>query len=196
MDAQVTAGEDAAQSRSPREGATRHRAATEDQIEHDWNPTQPDMTPVPREEKLPSRKQWITAASAFAMVLLALTIANVYAPKGVTIFDRILLSSFVVFVSGFAVLLVLFVVMTILGRINLAQALEDKAPTSPNQGISLARLQAFLWTLVILTTYFYQAVSHRGEGLPAVPSDLLMVMGISSAVYLTSKNMNKGGGKA
>jgi hypothetical protein len=63
--------------------------------------------------------------------------------------------------------------------------------------VSLSRLQAFLWTLIVLVIYFHEAVRRKLdglEGLPEVPPDLLLVMGISGALYLTSRQMtvNKG----
>lgn len=148
-----------------------------------------DQDSAPAPEPLLGVVKKTSAVGAVVLVAIVLGLVHWKSP-GLGITERILLSSFVVFSLGFAVLLLTFVVMAILGRINLAQALEDKPASTKTAGISLSRLQAFLWTLVILTTYFYQAVSNRAEGLPTVPPDLLMVMGISSAVYLTSKNMS------
>jgi hypothetical protein len=61
---------------------------------------------------------------------------------------------------------------------------EDSKPT-----VSLSRLQAFAWTLVVMIVYFHRVVTNETGELPAIPPELLMVMGISGAVYLTSKEM-------
>lgn len=126
--------------------------------------------------------------------------------------DRIFIWSFAIFSAGLALLFILFVGLTITGTINLPKAFQDKsattfdsdvvpdldaqagssAPTKESKAVSLSRLQAFMWTLVIMTVYFHEAITYAGEGLPRLPSELLMVMGISSAVYLASKQMSKG----
>jgi hypothetical protein len=55
--------------------------------------------------------------------------------------------------------------------------------------VSLSRLQAFAWTLVVMIIYFHRVVTNQTGELPTIPAELLMVMGISGAVYLTSKQM-------
>ena len=116
--------------------------------------------------------------------------------------DRILSWSFVVFAVGLAELFALFVVMSVLGKIDLARAFYDKplvdtdvasqaAAASDTPPVSLARLQAFMWTLVVMTVYFHRVVRDQSTELPPIPPELLMVMGISGAVYLTSKGIDK-----
>jgi len=140
--------------------------------------------------------------------------------KGAEFADRILSWSFVVFSVGLAELFVLFVVLAVLGRIDLPQAFyekvfeseSDESTADQNDGdaatprkarvrqggtsrkagspaVSLSRLQAFMWTLVIMTVYFHRVVKDQDNGLPTLPPELLMVMGISGAVYLASKGM-------
>jgi len=157
--------------------------------------------------------------------------------------DRILAWSFAVFAVGLAELFVLFVVLSVLGKIDLAQAFYDKAPddapaepaaegsaddaeepvNDPEQPeapqgkaaldnnapappppkkeaepanapetppVSLSRLQAFMWTLVVMTIYFHRVVKDGANGIPPIPPELLMVMGISGATYLISKNID------
>jgi hypothetical protein len=122
--------------------------------------------------------------------------------------DKVLFGSFVVFAVGLAELFLLLIALTVMGRINLARAFQDKRdlPDSKDDSeaaryvravvgrgsVSLSRLQAFLWTLVVLTTYFHRAVTDQSDQLPSIPPDLLLVMGISGAVYLTSKQIGKG----
>jgi len=158
--------------------------------------------------------------------------------------DRILSWSFVVFSVGLAELFVLFVILSVMGKIELAQAFYDKTgskepapdqaeaasqPDAPvNLGgtpdgtaalkanpegaapapgrpakkpatrpakedtppVSLSRLQAFMWTLVVITVYFHRVVKSGSGDLPPIPPELLMVMGISGAAYLVSKSIN------
>lgn len=141
--------------------------------------------------------------------------------------DRILSWSFAVFAVGLAELFVLFVILSVIGKIDLAQAFYDKpvgeetaAATAEAEQldktatkararqpgaakeevstpvpvatppVSLARLQAFLWTLLVMTIYFHRVVKDGSNGLPAIPPELLMVMGISGATYLISKGIS------
>jgi len=166
--------------------------------------------------------------------------------KNAVFADRILAWSFAVFAVGLAELFVLFVVLSVLGKIDLAQAFYDKDPGAappeppveepaedaeapiqdPQQpddaegkpaadnkvsallppkapkndpqsanapetpSVSLSRLQAFMWTLVVMTIYFHRVVKDGANGIPPIPPELLMVMGISGATYLISKNIN------
>ena len=155
--------------------------------------------------------------------------------------DRILSWSFVVFSVGLAELFLLFVVLSVLGKIDLAAAFYDKGPdadppppapgqeaseggedesqpqpASPAKAppadpakkpsgkrrrkqdtppVSLSRLQAFMWTLVVMTIYFHRVVKDENNGLPTIPPELLMVMGISGATYLVSKSISSSAAK-
>lgn len=166
---------------------------------------------------------WGTAKAVIIVSILgSMVVFGIWADpgKGALFADRILSWSFVVFSVGLAELFVLFVVLTVLGKIDLSQAFFEKVfetePEAPpaeqddgdettarkprvRQGstdrkaggpaVSLSRLQAFMWTLVIMTVYFHRVVKDKENGLPTLPAELLMVMGISSAVYLASKGM-------
>jgi hypothetical protein len=116
--------------------------------------------------------------------------------------DRILTWSFVVFTVGMAELFVLFVVLSVIGKIDLAEAFRDKDGKAENTRpsskapVSLSRLQAFMWTLVVVSIYFHRVVRDQSDGLPSIPPELLMVMGISSAVYLASKGISASKTKA
>jgi len=148
----------------------------------------------------------IAVVFALGVMMAAILWTESSFPTGTPV-DRIFRWSFVVFSVGFGELFVSFVVLTILGRIDLARAMEDKdgsaaAPPPPpaeraarpffasmlgRAPVSLSRLQAFIWTLVIVTSYFYKVASRPGEALPTIPAELLLVMGISGAVYLAGK---------
>jgi hypothetical protein len=108
----------------------------------------------------------------------------------VTRADRVLHWAYAVFAIGFAELFLFIVLMAFMGRLRLLEAISDKQPDDGRPVASLSRLQALLWTLVIITLYLHEAVT-RGpdEGLPEMPSELLLVMGISGSVYLASKHM-------
>jgi hypothetical protein len=163
-----------------------------------------------------------------AVVLWSMLVIGRHADPGTSVptCDRILSWSFVVFAVGLAELFVLFVIMTVLGKIDLARAFYEKSeevsatpvevngvvgaqstgvatdassPASPNKNprrgrtskgaVSLSRLQAFMWTLIVITVYFHRVVKDHDNTLPAIPPELLMAMGISGAVYLASKGM-------
>lgn len=149
--------------------------------------------------------QWLLEGIAKGAIivgmLLSMFVVGVKADPGVkaAVADRILSWSFVVFSVGLAELFVLFVLLAVMGKVDLAQAFQDKQDNQQDkQGaasgrskapVSLARLQAFLWTLVVMTVYFHRVVKSEGGDLPTIPPELLMVMGISSAVYLASKGI-------
>jgi hypothetical protein len=142
---------------------------------------------------------------------MALAVHAVEAPEGAAALDRVLLYAFVAFVVGLGELFLLLILLALYNRINLAAALQDKAhaphdeddsshkgdnpggassapPPKLGKSVSLSRLQALLWTLVLLVLYFHEAVQRRFEGrdgLPTVSADMLLLMGLSSAVYLT-----------
>jgi hypothetical protein len=119
--------------------------------------------------------------------------------------DRIFLWAFVAFAVGLVELFLLFVGLAVLGRIDLPSVFEDKdgqltvdhddseprfvRAVAGRGSVSLSRLQAFLWTLVIMVIYFHKAVIDGHGTLPSMPSELLLVMGISGAVYLASKDI-------
>lgn len=105
--------------------------------------------------------------------------------------DWLFVASFAIFAGGFGVLFLYFVYQVIVGKISIHTALLEhtRAPKDGEVRISFSRLQAFLWTLVILVVYFHRAVqSHE---LPTLPPELLAVMGISAATYLGSKQITK-----
>lgn len=61
---------------------------------------------------------------------------------------------------------------------------------SDDQGVSIHRVQNFIWTLVAIVIYFYRyANPPHGEapGLPVLDPTLLALTGISSLTYLTLK---------
>ena len=108
--------------------------------------------------------------------------------------DRIMFWTFIVFSVGIAELFLLFIGLGIFGLVDLTTIFQDKADgTRTKGGLSLARLQAFLWTLIVLVTYFHEAVTDSQPGLPTIPSELILVMGISGATYLASKQIAKPG---
>jgi hypothetical protein len=138
-----------------------------------------------------------------ASVALMLAVGARIDPGTTRLVDRVLVWSFVVFVVGLSELFVLFVIAAIRGRVDLVQVFMDKVPGEPTATtvgapaelpqISLSRLQVFLWTLIVMIVYFHRVVTNvaaKINELPTIPPELLMVMGISSAVYLTGKGLD------
>ena len=56
-------------------------------------------------------------------------------------------------------------------------------------GLSLSRVQALLWTSVIVFAWLYKLVLDPGE-FPALPAQALLLMGISGATYLGAKSIS------
>ncbi len=111
--------------------------------------------------------------------------------KSMSALDRIFFWSFVVFAIGLAELFVVLIVLTILGKLQLTQVFRDKEHLKVKEAtLSLSRLQAFLWTLVVMTVFFHSAATHPGEGIPTIPPEILLLMGISGAVYLAGKHLS------
>lgn len=153
--------------------------------------------------------QALAEGAAKGVIILAMLVSMVWfgwiadpsrENPAVAFADRILSWSFVVFSVGLAELFVLLVVLTVLGKVDLPSTFFDKEPDPAKTSalssrlaapaISLSRLQAFMWTLVVMTAYFHRVVKDGSGSLPAIPPELLMVMGISGATYLISKNID------
>lgn len=107
--------------------------------------------------------------------------------------DRIMFWTFIIFSVGLAELFLLFIGLAVLGGVDITTIFQDKPDGTKEGSLSLARLQAFLWTLIVLVTYFHEAVTNKQPGLPTIPSELILVMGISGATYLASKQMSTKG---
>ena len=125
----------------------------------------------------PIQLRWTVAGCVVAVGLMVL--AGLWgAPRTIqSPLDRIFYWSFVVFAVGLAELFVLLIVLTILGRLDLTQVFRDKehlklsakAETLKQATVSLSRLQAFLWTLVVMTVFLHSAATHPADGIPTVP---------------------------
>jgi hypothetical protein len=130
---------------------------------------------------------------AVGLCIAGIVAVGLWAVPGdeLTALDRVYYWIFVAFAVGLAELFLLFMGLAVLGKIDLIGALSDKGDQEESSSgiarISFARLQAFLWTLIILIAYFHKAVIHEGPGLPDLNSNLILVMGVSGAVYLFSK---------
>lgn len=157
---------------------------------------------VGREHGKNGRLIWV------GLAILGIVIAEIWADPGASAssVDRIFSGAFVAFAIGFVELFVAMIALVILGRIDLAKVFQDKdGPVAVGDGqdgepvfvhavagkgaVSLSRMQAFLWTLVIMVVYFHKAVLDGHGELPTMPSELLLVMGISGAVYLAGKEL-------
>lgn len=142
------------------------------------------------------------------LAILGVVAAELWADpgRGASSVDRIFSGAFVAFAVGLVELFLALIGLVILGKIDLPKVFQDKdgqlgmeegkdgepmfvRAVAGKGAVSLSRLQAFLWTLVIMVIYFHKAVSDGHGELPAMPSDLLLVMGISGAVYLAGKDL-------
>jgi hypothetical protein len=142
------------------------------------------------------------------LAILGIVVAEIWADPGANAssVDRIFSGAFVAFAVGFIELFLAMIALVILGRIDLPKVFQDKdgpvAVADSQDGepvfvhsvvgkgaVSLSRMQAFLWTLVIMIVYFHKAVLDGHGELPTIPSELLLVMGISGAVYLAGKEL-------
>ena len=149
------------------------------------------------------RRIWVILA------ILGIVIAEIWADPGggASSVDRIFSGAFVAFAVGFVELFLAMIALVILGDIDLPKVFQDKdGPVAVGDSqdgepvfvhsvagkgaVSLSRMQAFLWTLVIMVVYFHKAVLDGHGDLPAMPSELLLVMGISGAVYLAGKELS------
>jgi hypothetical protein len=149
-----------------------------------------------------SRSIWVILAIA------GIVVAEIWADPGANAssVDRIFSGAFVAFAVGFVELFIAMIALVILGRIDLPKVFQDKdGPVAVGDNpdgepvfvhavagkgaVSLSRMQAFLWTLVIMVVWFHKAVLDGHGELPAMPSELLLVMGISGAVYLAGKEL-------
>jgi hypothetical protein len=152
------------------------------------------------EAKRWARYRWATVFVAALMIGFVAVWADPGKARASPV-ERIFLWTFLIFSVGLAELFLLFVGLTILGRIDLTKAFEDKdrdategalpARSEARLGavVSLSRLQAFLWTLIVMCVFFHAAVK-AGGAIPTIPPELLLVMGISGAVYLAGKEVN------
>jgi hypothetical protein len=125
------------------------------------------------------------------LAILGIVIAEIWADPGgnASSVDRIFSGAFVAFTVGLVELFLAMIALVILGKIDLPKVFQDKE--GPVEGaVSLGRMQAFLWTLVIMAVYFHKAVLEGHGELPVMPSELLLVMGISGAVYLAGKELS------
>ena len=76
-------------------------------------------------------------------------------------------------------------------RRDKAQAFRsEKNPDST----SIAKVQMFSWTLVIITIYVLNAASNIAKGIPSLPNvdqTILGLMGIADGVYIANKVNDK-----
>lgn len=140
-------------------------------------------------------KLMLVAGVLFSMAWAICRLEREYGHTNPLFVDKVLLWTFTVFAIGAAQLFVLLILLSIWGRIDLPRVFQDKseaitAVKDATPSVSLSRLQAFMWTLVLMVVYFHRVVADDKNRIPAVPPEFLMLMGISGALYLTSKQMD------
>jgi amino acid transporter len=100
-----------------------------------------------------------------------------------------------VMVVGYALLVLTFLFgMVILvdifrGRIDLSAILSEDG-----KGASMSRFQLLIFTFVIALSLFLLVVQNaaNGKGFPAIPADVLTLLGISASTYAVSKGIQAG----
>ena len=93
---------------------------------------------------------------------------------------------FVLYAAGLASLFFWLVYRTYKGEIDLLSAITSRKPGS---GVSLSKLQIFLWTLVLVFAWLYQLALEPGK-FPELPSQALVLLGLSGATYLGVKQVD------
>ena len=93
---------------------------------------------------------------------------------------------FVLYAAGLASLFFWLVYRTYRGEIDLLSAIEAH---KPENGVSLSKLQIFLWTIVLVFAWLYQLALDPGE-FPELPSQALVLLGLSGATYLGVKQID------
>jgi hypothetical protein len=93
---------------------------------------------------------------------------------------------FVLYAAGLASLFFWLVYRTYKKEIDLLSAIETQKPTG---GVSLSKLQIFLWTLVLVFAWLYQLALEPGK-FPELPSQALVLLGLSGATYIGVKQID------
>jgi hypothetical protein len=93
---------------------------------------------------------------------------------------------FVLYSAGLASLFFWLVYRTYKGEIDLLSAI---AAHKPDGGVSLSKLQIFLWTIVLVFAWLYQLALEPGK-FPELPSQALVLLGLSGATYLGVKQID------
>ena len=74
--------------------------------------------------------------------------------------------------------------LILIGKIDLAGLISE-----PNGEASLSRFQFLVFTFVIALTLFYLIVNQVPPGYPAIPSQILALLGISGGSYVVAKGI-------
>lgn len=91
-----------------------------------------------------------------------------------------------IFLLSFAVLIAIAT-----GDIDLSQLLNE---TGNKTGASMSRFQLLIFTLVIALSLFLVTVSKME--FPAIPAEVLTLLGISASTYAVSKGITASGGQS
>lgn len=92
---------------------------------------------------------------------------------------------FVIFSVGLLALFAWFVVKVYKGDIKLATAMSSDPAEAK---VSLSKAQIFLWTIVMVYAWLYHLALDPTK-FPELPSQALLLMGISGATYLGAKQI-------
>ncbi len=82
------------------------------------------------------------------------------------------------------VLWLLILYLIVISRINLQRLISE-----PNGDASMSRFQFLIFTFVIAMSLFLITISHDPPAFPAVPPEVLALLGISSGSYVIAKGI-------
>jgi len=156
---------------------------------------------VTQEEKSPRdwRRGLSIACLIACLALAVVAVILVYNCDKCSPADRLMLlvgygTLILVFFYGFMILLDIAV-----GRIDLSRLLSEVGPDGKTCHASMSRFQLLIFTFVIGMSLFLITVSAKK--FPAVPAEILTLLGISASTYAVSKgiqasrpDLSKGGG--
>lgn len=131
------------------------------------------------------RYGWLSWVPVVALLLALVAVVVVYfAVSGTPLYKLTVVAGYAVLILLFFFgLIVLFAMAT--GRIDLSLLLSEAGG-----GASMSRFQLLIFTFLIAFSLFLMIVSS-GPPLkfPAIPSEILMLLGISASTYAVSKGI-------
>ncbi len=138
------------------------------------------------------------AALAIALVTVAVVFFVVKDPTAAaTAMERlkVVLSYEILILTFFYGLMVLLYMAA--GEIDLSMLLsEPKGPDAqgnPLYGASMSRFQLLIFTFVIALSLLLIIIANGGTKFPAIPSEILVLLGISASTYAVGKGIQSSG---
>lgn len=138
------------------------------------------MTPQPSE---PSKSEkWIPVSMLFVAIAVALIL---YFRGGDPARNLAILTGYVALILIFAYgLLTLYAMAS--GKIDLSFLVSEE-----NGHASMSRFQLLIFTFVIAISIILMVVSSPTPKFPAIPNEVLILLGLSASTYAVSKGIQK-----